>query len=116
MPKQERRKYKDRRQYLIHAVHKRRKKIRQMAVEFKGGRCERCGYDYCIDALEFHHIDSTKKEFNVSQRGYTRSWKKVVQELEKCTMLCANCHGELHALSAASMGDRGRKLGEFREA
>ena len=97
MPKHDTRKYADRRQYLIRAVYKRRKKIRQMAVELKGGKCERCGYNRCIEALEFHHINPSRKDFNVSQRGYTRSWERVVKELEKCIMLCANCHRELHA-------------------
>ena len=115
MSKPDRRKYSERRQYLIRAVHKRRKKIRQMAVESKNGKCEQCGYNRCIEALEFHHVDPKKKDFNVSQRGYTRSWKNVVKELEKCIMLCANCHRELHASSAASTGNRGRKLGEFRK-
>lgn len=87
-----------------------------MAVELKGGRCEQCGYNRCIEALEFHHIDSQEKDFNISQRGYTRSWDRVVKELGKCIMLCANCHRELHASSAASTGNRSRKLGEFREA
>jgi 5-methylcytosine-specific restriction endonuclease McrA len=98
----DKRKYSDRKQYLIRAVHKRRKKIRQMSVEYKGGRCERCGYGRCIEALEFHHVNSAAKDFNVSQRGYTRSWKRVVEELDKCMMLCANCHREIHAELAAS--------------
>ena len=100
LPKHDTRKYSDRSQYLIRAVHKRRKKIRQMSVEFKGGKCERCGYDRCIEALEFHHTDPSKKDFNVSQRGYTRSWKRVMEELDKCIMLCANCHRELYAKKA----------------
>lgn len=109
MAKSDTRRYADRRQYLIRAVHKRRKKIRQMAVEYKGGKCEQCGYDRCIEALEFHHLDASKKDFNVSQRGYTRSWKRVVEELKKCTMLCANCHRELHAQLAASGSNAGVK-------
>jgi len=102
LAKRDTRCYADRRQYLIRAVHKRRKKIRQMAVEYKGGKCEQCGYDRCIEALEFHHTDSSKKDFNVSQRGYTRSWKRVMEEIGKCIMLCANCHREIHAQLAAS--------------
>ena len=115
MVKRDTRRYADRRQYLIRAVHKRRKKIRQMAVEYKGGKCERCGYDRCIEALEFHHINSSKKDFNVSQRGYTRSWKRVMEELEKCIMLCANCHRELHAqVSSAPREIRSGKASKFR--
>jgi hypothetical protein len=107
----ERRKYSDRKQYLIRAVHKRRKKVRSMAVEYKGGKCERCGYNRCIDALEFHHADPTQKDFNISSKGYTRSWKRVQAELDKCVMLCANCHRETHAKLAASVGNNGVKSG-----
>lgn len=89
--------YSDRRQYLIQAVHKRRKKIRSMAVEYKGGKCEKCGYDRCMDALEFHHTDPAQKDFSISSKGYTRSWNTVVEELNKCIMVCANCHREIHA-------------------
>ena len=93
----DKRTYKDRREYLIKAVYARRKKIRAMAVEYKGGKCKKCGYDRCIDALEFHHIDPAQKDFNISSKGYTRSWIKVKAELDKCIMLCANCHRELHS-------------------
>ena len=96
LAKRETRRYKDRQQYLIAAVRKRRKKIRKMAVEYKGGSCERCGYNRCIEALEFHHADSSDKDFSISSKGYTRSWKRVKEELDKCILLCANCHRELH--------------------
>ena len=105
MAKTEKRKYSDRRQYLIRAVYQRRKKVRQMAVEYKGGKCETCGYYRCIDAFEFHHNDLSKKDFGISEKGYTRSWNKVMQELDKCKLLCANCHRELHAKLAASRGN-----------
>ncbi|HDZ76896.1 MAG TPA: hypothetical protein ENH41_02285 [Candidatus Omnitrophica bacterium] len=97
MAKRDTRKYADRRQYLIAAVRKRRKKVRQMAIEYKDGQCEVCGYDRCIDALEFHHNDSFSKDFSISEKGYTRSWTKVKEELNKCMLLCANCHREVHA-------------------
>lgn len=100
MARRDTRRYADRRQYLIRAVHKRRKKIREMALEYKGSGCELCGYDRCSEALEFHH-NSSNKDFSISDRGYTRSWKKVKEELDKCLLLCANCHRELHASSAA---------------
>ena len=85
------------RKCLVEAVSKRRRKIKQMAVEYKGGECSRCGYDKCLDALDFHHLDESKKEFNLSRKGHTRSWKKVKEELDKCVLLCANCHREVHA-------------------
>ncbi len=73
-----------------------------MAVEYKGGKCEICGYNRCLDALEFHHNNLTGKKFGISAKGYTRSWDTVKNELDKCMLICANCHRELHAQLAAS--------------
>lgn len=103
----DKRKYKDRSEYLIKAVYARRKKVRAMAVEYKGGKCENCGYNLCVDALEFHHKDPAQKDFSISSKGYTRSWDRVKCELDKCMILCANCHRELHAKLAASSGNTG---------
>ena len=105
MAKRDGRRYIDRRQYLIKAVHKRRKKVRQLAIDYKGGQCQRCGYNRCIEALEFHHDNSSGKDFSISEKGYTRSWSKVKEELDKCILLCANCHREIHAKLAASSGN-----------
>lgn len=93
----DKRKYADRREYLIKAVAKRRKKIRQMAIDYKGGICSKCGYSKCLEALEFHHLDDGVKDFGLSANGITRSWGKTKKELDKCILLCANCHRELHA-------------------
>jgi len=76
-------------------VTRRRKLLKVKAVEYKGGKCVECGYDKCIAALEFHHLDPEKKEFNLGVRGLTRSWKKIKNELNKCVLLCANCHREI---------------------
>ena len=92
----DKRKYGDRADYLKNAVAKRRKLIRQKAIEFKGNKCAICGYNKCIKTLEFHHTLSGKKDFGISAKGYTRSWKKVEEELNKCILLCANCHREVH--------------------
>jgi hypothetical protein len=73
---------------------RRRNKIK--LVEYKGGKCERCGYDKCIDALEFHHLNSDEKDFGLSC-GDTRSFEKLKVEVDKCVMVCANCHREIHA-------------------
>lgn len=66
-------------------------------VEMKGGKCQVCGYDRCLIALDFHHIDETTKEFGLSQRDLTKSWVKIKAELSKCVLVCANCHREIHA-------------------
>ena len=93
----DRRPYSTRREYLIRAVQNRRRKIRQMALAYKGEVCQKCGYNRCLEALEFHHFQKTGKDFGISARGYTRSWSKIKQELDKCILLCANCHREIHS-------------------
>ena len=93
----DKRKYADRREALIKAVAKRRKKIKELAVEYKGGKCQLCNYSKCIGALELHHIEKTEKSFGIGDKGYTRSWDKVRNELDKCILLCANCHREVES-------------------
>lgn len=78
------------------AVQKRREKVKLMAIEYKGGKCEICGYDKCPDALEFHHLNSNEKDFGIAQKGYTRSFELVKKELDKCILVCSNCHREIH--------------------
>jgi 5-methylcytosine-specific restriction endonuclease McrA len=113
----DRRSYASRREYLINAVQKRRQRIRQMAVDYMGGRCSICGYDRCIEALEFHHLDASEKDFGISSKGYTRSWEMVKQELDKCVILCANCHREVHAgMLQLPQETVVEKLGELKEA
>ena len=88
---------KERRIKNVTAVMKRRSKIKQLAIEYKGGQCYLCGYDRCASALEFHHIDPKEKSFGISQEGTTRSWEIVKNELDKCVLLCSNCHREVEA-------------------
>jgi len=91
------RKYSDRCESLIKAVAKRRRKIKTFSIEYKGGKCQTCGYNRCVAALELHHLKAQDKKFVISDKGYTRSWEKVKAELDKCILLCANCHREVSA-------------------
>ncbi len=93
----EKRRYADRREELIKAVAKRRRKIKTMAIAYKGGECQVCGYKRYQGALDLHHTDPTTKEFGIGDDGYTRSWEKVRVELDKCVLVCANCHREVEA-------------------
>ena len=115
-PVAERRSYTDRRKYLINAVRKRRKAVRQKALAYKGGCCQKCGYDRCMEALEFHHLTSSRKDFGISSKGYTRSWIKIREELDKCILLCANCHREIHSEMQPPRETVVESSGEFREA
>ena len=74
-------------------VSRRRRLIKQKAVDLFGGKCSRCGYNRCPQALQFHHVDPTSKKFGISD-GVVRAWDVVEAELKKCILLCANCHAE----------------------
>ena len=82
---------------MIKAVAKRRRKIKYMSVEYKGGKCQICGYNKYLGVLELHHLNHSVKSFGIGDKGYTRSWEKVKAELDKCILLCANCHREVGA-------------------
>lgn len=73
-------------------VDKRRLELKFKAVQYKGGKCEQCGYIGCIAAFDFHHLDPSLKSFAVSTNPHTRSWERVKEEVDKCLLLCANCH------------------------
>lgn len=88
--------YEARKKQLVKNTQKRRDKIKEMAIEYKGGKCQICGYDKCKGALEFHHLNPEEKDFGIGAKGYTRAWDTVKQELDKCIMVCANCHREIH--------------------
>lgn len=75
--------------------HRRGTKVR--AVALMGGTCHGCGRDGPAAVFDFHHVDATTKSFGIGQDGIPRRWSRVVAELAKCVMLCANCHREIHA-------------------
>lgn len=56
----------------IDSVIDKRRRNKIDLVKYKGGKCVKCGYDKCIDALEFHHIDSEDKDFGIGS-GDTKS-------------------------------------------
>lgn len=70
------------------------KERRKKLVELKGGKCEKCGYDKNLAVLCFHHRNPKEKSFTLNR--CTQSWNKLIEELNKCDLLCANCHTELH--------------------
>jgi transposase len=90
------------------AVSKRRRKIKRVLVAEAGGCCVLCGYDRCVAALSFHHVDPAEKRFELSQRGVTRSMAIAREEAGKCVLLCSNCHAEVEAgLASAGVASAG---------
>ena len=82
-----------------------RRRTKQRAVELFGGRCAGCGRLVPVAAFEFHHREAGTKEFAISADGIPRRWERIVAELGKCVLLCANCHREVHAGARVLPGD-----------
>lgn len=77
------------------AVSRRRRAVKATLVREAGGRCQLCGYDRYVGALQFHHIDPAEKQFALSFQGVTLSLERFRAEAGKCALLCSNCHAEL---------------------
>lgn len=77
------------------AVTIKRRAIKRALIMRHGGKCERCGYDKCMRALDFHHLDPTQKDFGIS-KTLTKSFATLCEETDKCILLCSNCHAEEH--------------------
>jgi predicted transcriptional regulator len=72
------------------------RRFKKKCVDYKGGKCEKCGYDKYIGALQFHHLEPAKKEFSLSKVRSHEFNDKIKIELDKCILVCANCHFEIH--------------------
>jgi len=80
----------------VEQVVERQRNLKTKAINYLGGKCQRCGYDRCPSALEFHHRDPSEKEFSLGHVKTTAFNEKIKNELDKCDLLCANCHREVH--------------------
>ena len=83
------------RKCMYDAQKKRWKDRKIKAVMLLGGKCFMCGYDRNYAASDFHHKDPDEKECSWNKLRL-KSWDKIVNELNKCVLLCANCHREFH--------------------
>ena len=73
----------------------RQQNIKQKAVDYLGGKCSVCDYNKCLGALEFHHVNPEEKDFNIAELKLS-SFDRMKTELNKCILVCANCHREIH--------------------
>ena len=64
-------------------------------IEYKGGRCSICGYSRSQSALVFHHINPEEKDLDYDKMK-NWSFDKRKDEIDKCILVCANCHSEIH--------------------
>jgi 5-methylcytosine-specific restriction endonuclease McrA len=79
------------------AVNARRRRVKAALVAEAGGACLLCGYDRCLAALHFHHLDPTQKAFTLAHTGVALSMARARTEAAKCVLLCSNCHAEVEA-------------------
>jgi hypothetical protein len=77
-------------------VNGQRFELKRKLVDYKGGKCVACGYAKCEQVLTFHHLDPSTKEFTIGG-SHTLSFSRLQAEVDKCVLLCMNCHAELHA-------------------
>jgi transcriptional regulator with XRE-family HTH domain len=78
----------------IKAVVSFRQRLKVDLVAYKGGGCEICGYNKSLKALHFHHLDPKTKKFGISSAN--KSFLEIKAEVDKCVLLCSNCHSEVH--------------------
>lgn len=74
----------------------RRVRAKQAAIKYLGGECKKCGYNKHPAAMDFHHRDVSDKDFNIGAAA-NKKWEVIKKELDKCDLLCANCHREEHS-------------------
>ena len=79
------------------SVTRRRQRAKRLLVEEAGGCCSQCGYDRCVRALHFHHVDPASKRFALGGRGLARAIDELRAEAAKCVLLCSNCHAEVES-------------------
>lgn len=79
------------------AVTARRRRVKRILLAEAGGACALCGYDRCVAALHFHHVDLASKSFALAAAGVTRSLAAARAEARKCVVLCATCHAEVES-------------------
>jgi hypothetical protein len=65
------------------AVARRRRKVKRILVDEAGGACRLCGYDRCVAALHFHHLEPAEKRFTLSHRGVARSLESARAEAKQ---------------------------------
>lgn len=71
-------------------------RIKEKAINYKGSVCSVCKNTFAYPAMQFHHLDPNTKDVNWTKLRL-RSWDKITLELDKCVLVCANCHSVIHS-------------------
>lgn len=81
---------------------KSRRNSKLIYLQYKGEKCEICGYNKCEASLSFHHRDKENKLFwigglNDRITNISELKNHIIKELDKCDVVCRNCHIEKHS-------------------
>jgi predicted HNH restriction endonuclease len=77
-------------------INNRRREKKLRSIEYLGGKCSGCQGVFVPSVYDFHHIDTSQKEADPgSLMGC--NWERIKRELDRCVLLCANCHRIVHA-------------------
>lgn len=71
-------------------------------ILLKGGKCSKCGIEYTGEngaCFDFHHTNPEEKDFNITTylRYYSKIPDKIIKEIDKCELVCSNCHRLIHS-------------------
>jgi len=69
---------------------------KKKAIEYLGKSCVRCRTEYEYPAMQFHHRNPMEKDVSWNKLRL-RSWDKIRMELDKCDLVCSNCHSIIHS-------------------
>ena len=73
----------------------RQRRLKVKLIEYKGSQCKQCNLKYNGkngSGFDFHHLDPSQKEFNISGKLCILAWETILKEADKCDMMCAICH------------------------
>jgi hypothetical protein len=98
-----------------------RRNTKELIVNYRGNKCEICGYNKCLSALTFHHTNKDDKEYSIGKisliiTDIQELTDDIFKELNKCEMLCSNCHREKHVdINDADLKKINIKKGNYKE-
>ena len=81
-------------------IYRKRENLKQACVDYHGGKCADCGNTFPNPVYDFHHLAEDRNNQKDKTIGHMthdcRKWETIQEELDKCVMLCANCHRMRH--------------------
>lgn len=84
----------------------RQRKFKKDCIAYKGGKCQDCEFTGYEGVFDFHHLDPDQKDFEISRFRSMKFDDRAKSELDKCVLLCSNCHRIRHAVIKGLIGPK----------